>query len=54
VDCNETRAAELTEAGTLLMVPGRVRDQGDWAKDVALMANAANSAYKSQRLDGCR
>ena len=39
-------AAELTDSGALLMVPSRARDQGD-SKDVALMANAAKSAYKA-------
>jgi hypothetical protein len=40
-------AAELMEAGTSLTVRGRARDDGEWTKDVVLMANAGSSAYKA-------
>jgi cytochrome c556 len=40
-------AMALTESGTLLMMRGRARDQGEWAKDVTMLVDAGNAAYKS-------
>jgi cytochrome c' len=40
-------ALTLAESGNLLMMPGRARDQGDWAKDVKALVDAGNLAYKA-------
>lgn len=37
----------LEESGRLLMLPGRTRDQGDWAKDAQMLANVGGAAYKA-------
>jgi hypothetical protein len=51
-DENEWAAARrdamaLAESGNLLMMPGRMRDQGDWAAHVKMLADAGTSAYKA-------
>ena len=38
-------AVALAESGTLLMLRGRARDQGEWAKDVTILVDAGNAAY---------
>lgn len=40
-------AVTLAESGNLLMMPGRARDQADWFKDVKLLTDAGNAAYKA-------
>lgn len=46
-------AVTLAESGNLLMMEGRARDQGDWIKDVKLLVDTGNSAYKAaQAKDG--
>jgi cytochrome c556 len=40
-------AVALAESGTLLMLRGRAREQGEWAKDVTMLVDAGNAAYKS-------
>jgi cytochrome c556 len=40
-------ALTLAEAGNLLMMPGRARDDSDWPKDVKMLVDAGNSAYKA-------
>jgi hypothetical protein len=40
-------AVTLAESGNILMLRGRARDQGDWAKDAKLMVDAGNAAYKA-------
>jgi cytochrome c556 len=40
-------AATLAETGNMLMLRGRARDQVDWLKDVRLMVDAGNAAYKA-------
>jgi hypothetical protein len=40
-------AVTLAESGNLLMMRGRARDQGDWAKDVKMLVDAGTAAYKA-------
>jgi hypothetical protein len=40
-------AVTLAESGNMLMLRGRVRDQGDWMKDAKLLMDAGNAAYKA-------
>ncbi len=40
-------AVTLTEAGNLLTMRGRARDQGDWLKDARMLADAGAAAYKA-------
>jgi hypothetical protein len=40
-------ALTLAESGNLLMMPGRMRDQGDWMKDVGMLVDAGTAAYKA-------
>jgi hypothetical protein len=40
-------AVTLSESGNLLMMPGRMRDQEDWATHVKMLVNAGNAAYKA-------
>ena len=40
-------AMTLAESGNLLMMPGRMRDQGDWMKHVKMLVDAGTSAYKA-------
>lgn len=40
-------ALTLAESGNLLMMPGRARDEDDWAKDVKTFADAGSAAYKA-------
>ena len=40
-------AMNLEESGNLLMMPGRARDQEDWATHVKMLADAGTSAYKA-------
>jgi cytochrome c556 len=40
-------ALTLAEAGNLLMMPSRARDDADWAKDVKGLVDAGNAAYKA-------
>ena len=51
-DENEWAAARrdsmtLAESGNLLMMPGRMRDQGDWVTHVKMLADVGTSAYKA-------
>src|SRR5689334_12333499 len=48
-DWSAVRRAAVTvaESGNLLMVRGRVRDQGDWMKHAKLLVDAGNAAYKA-------
>jgi hypothetical protein len=40
-------AMSLSECGNLLMMPGRMRDQAEWAMHVRMLADAGASAYKA-------
>ena len=40
-------AMTLAESGNLLMMPGRMRDQGDWAAHVKMLVEVGTSAYKA-------
>ena len=40
-------ALTLAETGNSLMMPGRARDDADWAKDVKGLVDAGNAAYKA-------
>lgn len=40
-------ALTLAESASLLTIPGRVRDQGDWVKDARMLADAGSAAYKA-------
>ena len=40
-------AVTLAEAGNLLMLPGRARDQAEWTNDVKMLVDAGNAAYKA-------
>ena len=40
-------ALTLAESGNLLTMRGRARDEGEWMKDVKLLVDAGNAAYKS-------
>ena len=40
-------ALTLEESANLLTMPGRARDQGDWAKDAKMLAAAGTAAYKA-------
>lgn len=40
-------AVTLSESGNLLMMPGRMRDQGDWTVHVKMLADVGASAYKA-------
>jgi hypothetical protein len=40
-------AVTLAESGNLLMMPGRMIDQGDWMKHVRLLVDAGTAAYKA-------
>jgi len=37
----------LAESGNLLMMPSRMRDQGDWVTHVKMLVDAGTSAYKA-------
>ena len=41
------QALTLAESGNLLLLPGRLRDQGNWVKDTKMMIEAARAAYKA-------
>jgi hypothetical protein len=41
------QALMLAESGNLLLMPTRVRDQGNWVKDTKLMITAATAAFKA-------
>jgi hypothetical protein len=41
------QALILAESGNLLMMPGRARDQQNWAKDSKMMIDAARAAFKA-------
>ena len=38
-------ALTLAESGNLLMLRGRARDQGEWAKDAKMLADVGTAAY---------
>ena len=40
-------AMTLAESATLLTMPGRARDQGEWVKDAKMLADAGTAAYKA-------
>ena len=40
-------AITLAEAGNLLMLPSRARDQMDWMKDAKMLVDAGAAAYKA-------
>jgi len=42
-----TQALMLAEAGNLLLMPGRSRDNGKWVEDTKLMIDAGAAAYKA-------
>ena len=40
-------AITLAESGSLLAMPGRARDQGDWVKDARALTDIGIAAYKA-------
>ncbi len=40
-------AMTLAESATLLTMPGRARDQGEWMKNAKMLADAGNAAYRA-------
>jgi len=40
-------ALTLEESGNLLTMPGRARDQGDWAKDAKMLSDVGTAAYQA-------
>ena len=42
-------AVLLGESGNVLMMRGRLRDQGEWLKDARMMVDAGAAAYKAAR-----
>jgi hypothetical protein len=45
----EGQALMVAEAGNLLMLPGRARDQAQWMADAALMRDAGAAAFKAAK-----
>lgn len=45
----EGQALMVAEAGNLLMLPGRARDQQQWMADAALMRDAGAAAFKAAK-----
>jgi cytochrome c553 len=45
----ERSALTLAEAGNLLMMPGRARDQENWIKDSKLLVDAGAAAFRAAR-----
>jgi len=43
------QALMLGEAGNLLMMPGRARDQGEWMKDAKMLVDAGAAAFRAAR-----
>jgi cytochrome c556 len=41
------QALMLAESGNLLMMPSRVRDQGNWIKDSKMLVDVGAAAYKA-------
>lgn len=59
VEWNElaNRALLVAESGNLLLMPGRLRDKGNWVKDTKLMIDAGAAAFKAAKahdIDGVR
>ena len=42
-------AVLLAESGNVLMMPGRSRDQGEWARNARLLVDAGGAAYRAAR-----
>ena len=42
-------AVLLAESGNVLMMPGRSRDQGEWARNARLLVDAGAAAYRAAR-----
>lgn len=40
-------ALNLSESGNLLMMPGRMKNQGDWIAQVKMLVDVGTSAYKA-------
>ena len=40
-------ALTLAESGSLLMMPGQARDQGEWMKDAKILADVGSAAYQA-------
>jgi hypothetical protein len=45
----EARMLMLAEAGNLLMMPGRAKDNDRWMRDARLLVDAGNAAYKAAK-----
>lgn len=43
----QTQALMLAESGNLLMMPNRVRDQGDWIKDSKMLVDVGKAAFQA-------
>src|SRR5581483_10733524 len=43
----QNQALMMAESGNLLMMPGRVRDQGDWIKDSKMLVEVGAAAFKA-------
>jgi hypothetical protein len=49
------QALMLAESGNLMLLPNRVRDQGDWVKETKVMIDLATTAYReaqAKNMDG--
>jgi hypothetical protein len=50
-----TQALTLAESGNLMLLPNRLRDEGDWVKETKVMIELATTAYRAalaKDLDG--
>jgi len=43
----QNAALTLAEAGNLLMLPGRAKDNGEWVKDAKALVSAGSDAFKA-------
>ncbi len=43
----QNSALMLAESGNLLLLPGRAKDNGEWAKDALALVEAGSQAYKA-------
>lgn len=50
-----TQALTLAESGNLMLLPNRLRDEGDWVKETKVMIDLATTAYRAalaKNMDG--
>lgn len=44
-----SQALTLAESGNLLLMPGRVREKGNWSSDTKMMIDAGTAAFKAAK-----